>query len=46
MEISFGERLRWSSTQGRLEVHIVGDKSYSYILVDVGRTTANKSGNP
>ncbi|QKQ99885.1 transposase [Metallosphaera tengchongensis] len=46
MEIPFAGRLRWFGTQGRLEVHIDGDKFYAHIPVDVGRVTTKKSKRP
>ncbi|WP_231961170.1 MULTISPECIES: transposase [Sulfolobaceae] len=46
MEIPLAGRLRWYGTQGRLEVHIDGNKFYAYIPVDVGRVTAKKSKRP
>jgi putative transposase len=38
--------LRWFSVQGRLEIHVVGNKFYAHIPVDVGRSIAKKSGKP
>jgi putative transposase len=36
--------LRWFGVQGRLEIHVEGNKFYAHIPVDVGRTTSKKSG--
>ncbi len=38
--------LRWFGVQGRLEIHVIGNKFYAHIPVDVGRTTSKKSGKP
>ncbi|AHC52178.1 transposase [Sulfolobus acidocaldarius SUSAZ] len=46
IEIPFEGRLRWFGAQGRLEIHIEGNKFYAHIPVDVGRITAKKSGKP
>jgi putative transposase len=46
MEIPFEGRLRWFGVQGRLEIHVVGNKFYAHIPVDVGRSIAKKSGKP
>ncbi|MCY0860784.1 MAG: transposase [Sulfolobaceae archaeon] len=45
MEIPFSGRLRWSGSQGRLEIHI-DNKFYAYIPVDVSRVTAKESKRP
>ncbi|AAY79910.1 transposase [Sulfolobus acidocaldarius] len=44
MEIPFSGRLRWSGVQGRLEIHIINNRFYAYIPVDVGRVVAKRSG--
>ncbi len=44
MEVPFEGTLGWYGTQGRLEIHVKGNKFYAHIPVDVGRTTAKKSG--
>ncbi|MCI2414712.1 MAG: hypothetical protein MPF33_05615 [Candidatus Aramenus sp.] len=46
MEMPFEGRLRWFGAQGRLEIHIEGNKFYACIPVDVSRTTSKKSGKP
>jgi hypothetical protein len=38
--------LRWFGAQGRLEIHVEGNKFYAHIPVNVGRITAKKSGKP
>ncbi len=46
MKIPFEGRLRWFGAQGRLEIHMVGNKFYAHIPVDVGRTVTKKGGKP
>jgi putative transposase len=46
IEIPFEGRLRWFGAQGRLEIHVMGNKFYAHIPVDVGRTVAKKSNKP
>ncbi len=38
--------LRWFGAQGRLGAHVEGDGFYAHVPVDVGGTTARKSGKP
>jgi putative transposase len=46
MKIPFEGRLKWFGAQGRLEIHVMGNKFYAHIPVDVGRITTKKSGKP
>ncbi|WP_246263912.1 hypothetical protein [Metallosphaera tengchongensis] len=46
MEVPFSGRLKWSGTQGRLEVHIHGNRFYAHIPVNVGRVNARESKRP